>query len=261
MHGGRKTGASGEPDDGLRDRLTAAWHEGDVKAFYAAMMDAKERVEANLRFQHGLDGDEVEDCIATAYERLYERHAEPARRAEIRDPYSYFFTVAVNAANDRHRHTSIHVPLADAGSGAPEQGDLDKERADGDAAQGEPQVTVSAAWAVLVVEDAVVEVEADATWAVAVVRLAVSRLSPKQRSVVEHLGRQDFDDGDFAFNSQDAPDALGMTPAAFRQNKKRAYDQLRDLIPWAIVELGVTPPSRIATEIFPERRPSVPSEE
>jgi DNA-directed RNA polymerase specialized sigma24 family protein len=256
-----------QQDEDLRARLSDAWLEQNPAGFYALLMDLADRVRSSLSQRHGLGPDDIEECVATAYERLLERHMEPLRRSEIRSPYNYFFTIAVNAARDLHRVNSMHVGLVDF-DGAVAPGIRDGE-------DGIPLYTRSSSdllsefgkevapeWAALVVEEIAEDCEVlTPTWAIAVVRLALSRLTPKLRVVVEHLAAQDLDGCNLLFNSQSAQRELGLSPAAFRKNKERAFNQLRTLIPWAVRELGVTPPPRIAVAIFEERRPPIPSED
>lgn len=192
----------------------------------------------------GLQEADADDCVAQALERMLER----PDATTIAEPYAYLKKAALNFGATLHRARSREIVMTV---------EALSPGADNDASQAWMWTTalVPEDWAVLAVEEAVTEIEADPEWAVVVVEAAMARLTIKQRTIVAHLARQDFDyaRNDVDVRSASSAAALGMKPAAFRKAKQRAYELLASLIPIVIAELGVQPPARYVAA-FEDRR-------
>ncbi|MEI9986578.1 MAG: hypothetical protein WDN69_27445 [Aliidongia sp.] len=239
-------------EETLTTRLAKCWSTGDRPAFYALVVsEAFEKMRRLVMSGLHLQASDAEDCVAQAMESFLDRQD----LSDINDPYAYLRRSAWNhgATLHRERRRELVLTVEALSPSAP-----------GDAADALMQASgqVPAAWAVVAVEEAVDDVEADESWAISVVEAALERLTPKQRALVTYLSNLDFDFArqDFSVASQQAAEMLGMRPAAFRKAKQRAYEALELAIPAAIAALQIQPPARFVSAIE-DRRRNIPDDE
>lgn len=263
----------------LAERLADEWRQGNLHAFYALILDEmKPRLTRFLMSRTDLDYDEIEDCISIGIGNFEEKQSDS--RSQIRNPYNYLFTTVRNAATDalRQRDADLNVRQIVSDTSGREPGgrvltsrqdeldaievDDDDETDSSDPIVG-PEEKPSSKWATAIVEETVFGIEVEVDWAVPVMELAISKLPGQQRKVIRHLASEDFDflTGDFNYRSTAAAKDLGMSPAAFRKNKERAYKALKTLIPESIRFLGVIPNPHVAESIFEGPARPIPSEE
>lgn len=226
----------------IRDAWTA---ESDAIVYRILEIEAAPRVRSFLGRRFQLQEADCDDCLAIAYERF--APAILARQA-IRNPYAYFFKIAVNVALELKRDQKTEADLLTriGGDELAQQGSVLLADLETDAA-------------VALVEDAVSDVDVEPFWAVEVVRLAITRLSPGARRVAETLMYKDLAFGengaaDFDYSADETGVELDMTPGALRTAKHRAFAAIAALVPALIVELGIVPPERAETAIFPSGR-------
>lgn len=239
--------ATDEDDElGLSDRLSDHWRRGARGDFCALFLaEAEPRLirglMAGLNIQHA----DAEECVSLALEAMLR---QPDGN-EIDNPYAYARRAAHNNGTTLHRRRRRElVRSVEALSPA----------AGPDAADAIPRggPFAGATWAVIAVEEALGgDIEAEEHWAEAVVETAIERLSAGQARVIRHLVGADFDLGrqDFDVRSKQAAGTLGMTDAAFRKAKQRAYEALAQAIPAIVAELGIEPPTRVVSA-FAETR-------
>ena len=169
--------------------------------------------------------EDAEDCVGEALEAFYAREGE----LDSSNPFAYLTTSALNAGRTLYRRRKREA----------------REQLEAIGSAG-ASTALSPEWAVMAVEEALGDVEAEESWAVEVLELAMEKLGPRQREVVRYLAGQDFDfkRGDVGGRSATAAAALGMRPPAFRKAKERAYARLKVEIPAAVESLGVKAPAR-----------------
>lgn len=233
-------------DETLTARLAKCWRAGDRAAFYGLVAsEALAKVQRLVMSGLNLQASDAEDCVSQALESFLERQD----LTDITDPYAYLRRSAWNFGATLHRDRRRELVLTVEA--------LSPSAPDG-AADALVQVSarVPSAWAVMAVEEAVDDVEAEESWAVAVVECALQQLTPNQQALVAYLSNLDFDFArqDFAVVSQQAAAALGMQPAAFRKAKQRAYAALELAIPAAITALRIEPPARFVSAFDEKRR-------
>ena len=248
-----------EIDDGcddIRDQLKSMWMAGATdNAIYKFLAEhVSPRIKAFLKRTTKLQDADVEDCVSIAFEKLAPVVA--SRSSSVRNPYAYIFTTALNEARQllRARKREWVGHDSDVAADAQERGGWIPHVAP------EP-LPLAEDLAMAVIADAASELEAEPFWAVEVVRTAISRLPLGAQRVIEQLqyqdivldGKQQF--GDFDYQSNDAQTDLGMSQGAFRTAKHRAYAKLQEEIPRVIVEMGLDPPERADTVLFPNGRP------
>ncbi len=224
------------------------WVRGDRTSFFALVAaEAFEAICRKIMAGLSLQRPDAEDCVAQALEAFLERQD----LTEISDPYAYLSRSAWNfgATLHRDRRTELVQSVEAVSSGEPEE-------------ETEELVRISAlvpnSWAIVAVEEAVDDIEAEESWAVVVVEAALERLTAKQRALIRYISHLDFDFSrkDFHVQSQHAAEALDMTPVAFRKAKQRAYEALRLAIPAVLEELRIQPPTRFASAFDDRPRPT-----
>ena len=215
-----------EQNEDLRSGLARLWASGKRREFYRrAVAEAVPAIRGLVIRELGMRPEDAEDCVGEALEAFFSREEE----LETGNPFAYLATSALNAGRTVYRRRKrLDEELAAAMGG------------------GGGYAGMSPEWAVIAVEEAVIEVEADESWAVEVLELAMEKLGPRQREVVRYLAAQDFDyqRRDLAARSAEGGAALGMSAPAFRKAKERAYARLKVEIPAAVESLGIEPPER-----------------
>ena len=215
-----------EQDEPLSARLMDLWAHGERQDFYRTLVaEAFPMIARRVASRRGIPFEDAQDCVGDALQTFHSK----ADNLNVENPFAYITTSAMNAACTLHRRRKR------------EEDALIEAMWSQD-----PVDAISPTWAVLAVEETLVDVEAEPIWAVDVIELAIEKLGPRQQQVIRYLARQDFDfdRGDLAGLSRVAGADLGMKPATFRKTKERAYARLRIEIPAAVQDLGVTPPIR-----------------
>lgn len=231
--------------DGLASRLARLWAAGDRTGFYRllsaeAFPKLRDSVEHGLRLQKS----DAEDCVGRAVEAFLHRQD----LSDIADPYSYLKRSAWNSGVTLHRERRREIVREVEALSSP-------HTMDGADALVQAAVDIPGPWAVVAVEEALVDIDAEESWAVIVVEAALARLTPSQGRLVAYLSGLEFDleRKDFDSQSSTAAAALGMSAPAFRKAKQRAYEALAVAIPDVVRELGIQPPARFVAA-FEEKR-------
>jgi RNA polymerase sigma factor (sigma-70 family) len=262
----------------LKEALSGFWRDRDLASFCGLVLEhLNPRINAYLKRRFRVDNEDCEDCVAIAIEALISR---PDHWEVVRDPQSYLYASAINAARDLLRERKRQHDLVRDLGGADEYQDhtLEETQLEADdnfeatgplplpnalhssqldalrnsTFAGNP--SISEEWANIVVGELFDEYE-PASWATEIVSAAIAKLPPSLRVVVEHLAQQplDFRTGDFDYQSRNAQSDLGISAGTFRTRKTRAYAKLKILIPKTISALGIRPPPRMLPEIFSDQ--------
>jgi DNA-directed RNA polymerase specialized sigma24 family protein len=253
--GAARVNDNDEDDLSLRARLARLWSAQERTAFSALVLaEMMPRFCRTAFVGLSLQETDAEDCLAEALETFVER----PESVSVTNPYAYVARAAWNNGVTLHRRRRRELVVSIEALSLSADDETEKEA--GANADAVDQLLRSSAivpddWAVIAVEEALGEVEADTSWASIVVDEALGRLSPAQQRLVRYLAAQPFDPSrhDFDVRSKEAAGALGMKPDAFRKAKQRAYEALRQAIPQIVTELRLTPPARFVAA-FPETR-------
>ena len=185
-----------QQDERLSARLANLWSRGERSNFYRILVsEGFPKItwivvtKLNLRFA------DAENCVGDAVETFLSK----ADDLHVKNPFAYITTSAINAGCTLHRRRKRE-----------EQAQIKQMWSQ------EPVASVSPAWAVLAVEESLVDVEAEPIWAVDVVELAIDKLGPRQQQVVRYLAQQDFD-----FNRGDL---AGLSRIAGRRPRNEAVN-------------------------------------
>jgi DNA-directed RNA polymerase specialized sigma24 family protein len=225
-------------------RLAQLWSNGDRRTFSIVYVSKvlpglRRTLVRDLR----LDESDADDCIGEALESFFARETSTG----VANPRAYLAQSARNNGVTLHRRRQRELVKCISIMVAAELDPKDSSPTE--------RPPVPEQWAVVAVEEAFEEVEADESWATVVIEAALEDLTLGQQRIIRHLWEITYDLSrkDFEVHSREAALALGMNAAAFRKAKQRAYEALRQAIPKAARRLGVMPPARIAA-IFEQTR-------
>jgi len=248
------TNSNGARTNDIKERISGAWGTGDVAEVCGLLVDHV--MPRCIRWllskygQGGLSYEDAEDCFNHGIEKLLERADCPDK---VTDPYNYIWTCAKNEAVDILRENSRAVPLdpewlAEDGGGSSGQdvGAIDPERW----LRQEPSVLAEAAL------DA--EIDARQDQIRDMLRLALAQMTDGRQRIIQLL----LEHGP-SRPSQLLAELLGQTEGTVRSLKKRAFDDLRRLLPWAAEQLRLdfAQVLRQEPEVEVAREPSLPSPE
>ena len=242
----------GDSAPDVKLRLAEAWSaHGMAETCGVLVSEVSQRcVQWLLRKFHGqgLSHEDCEDCFNDGVEGLLKWSPE-----QVKDPYNYVFTSALNAAYDVLSERK-HIVQYDPSWTGPD----DESFADWSDAPQTGKVNWSPE-AMLIVA----EVSVDAELSVrdeqlkAIFRTALLKLAPSRRRLVEALleHRANIANAVLA-------DIMGRSESAVKSLKSRTFDDLRRLLPITADELGINFDSLIVPE--PEvlaNSPVIPSDE
>lgn len=224
----------------IAKRMAELWKAGDAAStgeLFALAHEAFDlRARLSLARDYRLDIDTVDDCVGDAVEALLKAWRE--NPGSVRSPYNWLWGVAQNlckvvvrSAIQRRKDAGEEVEFDDelAGSILPD--------------------SVATTW-LEELGDMEVDSAAGREWVRDVVLASVNQLTPKLKAVALEMLRED---AEALVDSTQAAERLEMTPAAWRQGKKRVMDSLRSSIPEIIAEMGISLTPREEQSLFKHR--------
>ena len=247
---------SNGPEDEVKSRLNEIWRTGDLKTFFGDIHEHladKEHRRLYKKFHGRLSLEDCVYCFDDAIEGLLSRisgNPEP-----IEDAVAYIRRAAYIAA------VSMIKERGDEAAGReallrhlrPHRGRR-KRVLRPDCKPGESEYTEIPEQAAVIMVEELLDMEADPAVVARAVRVAVSRLSPPLRKAATQVMTHGA-----GYSASDALSDIGMSPDAFRQNKRRAFQKLPGMIRTALEELHadtrnirlpelqVGPPERVPT--------------
>ena len=217
----------GTPD--TKERLGIAWRIGPTAEAWGILNEEVRRwcvgwIIGNFGHQ-GISEEDAEDCFSEAMEGLLKRAP-----IQVTDPYNYVFASAKNAALDILRERKPLIRRDPEWDG--QEDELDEHA-------GETGVSKPTAWladGLLVITEATLDIEVTARTEQlrAVYRLALPKLAPNRRRLVEVLLDRGTDMSIAAL-----ADIMGCSESALKSLKSRAIADLRELLPLAAQQLGI----------------------
>ncbi|WP_447585415.1 RNA polymerase sigma factor [Pseudoxanthomonas mexicana] len=196
------------------------------------------RARQYLAREYGLSLEAVEDCIGDALEILLKKWEGSTNN--VNEPYAYLWGTA-------NRRAMVMQRLEIEALAEP----LDEDEAP--AVDSEDDIAIGSDLAAIWYEELTEQdtQPEDRAWVTQVLTLAVMRLPPALRQVTEFMLLPNFNHQETS--AKEACEVLGLSAAAYRQNKHRALDNLRKVIPGIVEELGIELTPRDAESIFVDR--------
>ena len=157
-----------EQDDRLGEGLVDLWRRGERRRFYRRVVaEAVPKIQGIVMKELRMPLEDAEDCVGEALEALFVREDD----LDLTNPFAYLTTSALNAGRTlygrRKREGTAQMEAMGCAGG---------------------NAALSPEWAIVAVEEALGDVEADESWALEVLEVALEKLGPRQQEVVRYLG-------------------------------------------------------------------------
>lgn len=232
----------------LAARMREVWESVDPGRTHELFALASEvfdgRARGHLARISGLDLEAVDDCVGESLEILLRKwRGDPA---SINEPYAYLWSTAKRRVLVMRR-TLYAAPIGDV-----DENEVGADTDDSVAEMSEwsvPDYEVALVWYEELTEETISP--EDRGWVREVITLSVRRLPASLRQAVEFMLRPEFDHRET--RAKEGSEALGVSEAAFRQNRHRALERLRKVIPAVVEELGIQLSGREAESVFFDR--------
>jgi len=249
----------------LKERLNKSWSEGDLNELYGLLDELCKRISSKFVIDFdNITKEDVEDCFGQVMYKILDDIDQLL--TTVKDPWSYIWKAVSNEVISLLEETGNQRDcFRDIYHSYPEKnkvGSQNKKRREEGVVikplSDNGDITIPLEHATFLIEGLINEIDARSIESIKVVKLALEELTRSERGAIEIILVHGPD-----YNATHAKEDYNINPSAYRQNKKRAYDKLKLIIPDIFRQIKNTPKIVEEPEIFidlPSEFPSLEEE-